>query len=214
VTDARNAPLSKIPQESQVEGSGQVGICDPGASPVMIVVVESPRKVTSASALWKETPIVVQDPETVVFADGRIVTPWAGPTATSRSWAGSPLPPARGSAAAAEAELGAPGGRALDFTRRLGASSERPSRRHHARDRCGFDHQTPGVVVAVCLDQHRNPAALDESGELERGTPEAVGERSGGNGVHRQIESRSGEFSSVGMTQVSRAASCQEPVSP
>jgi hypothetical protein len=74
VTDARNAPLSKIPQESQVEGSGQVGICDPGASPVMIVVVESPRKVKSASALWKATPIVVQDPETVVFADGRIVT--------------------------------------------------------------------------------------------------------------------------------------------
>jgi hypothetical protein len=74
VMDARNAPLSKLPQESQVEGSGQVGFCDPGASPVMIVVVESPRKVESASALWKETPIVVQDPETVVFADGRIVT--------------------------------------------------------------------------------------------------------------------------------------------
>jgi hypothetical protein len=40
----------------------------------MIVVVESPRKVQVASAQWKSTPIVVQKPETVVFADGRIVT--------------------------------------------------------------------------------------------------------------------------------------------
>ena len=40
----------------------------------MIVVVESPGRVKSASALWKGTPIVVEKPETVVFADGRIVT--------------------------------------------------------------------------------------------------------------------------------------------
>ena len=39
-----------------------------------IVVVESPRKVKSAAGLWKTTPVVLQDPETVVFADGRIVT--------------------------------------------------------------------------------------------------------------------------------------------
>jgi len=40
----------------------------------MIVVVPSPKKVESASELWKATPIVARDPETVVFADGRIVT--------------------------------------------------------------------------------------------------------------------------------------------
>jgi hypothetical protein len=40
----------------------------------MIIVVESPRQVKSASAQWKTTPIVVEKPETVVFADGRIVT--------------------------------------------------------------------------------------------------------------------------------------------
>jgi hypothetical protein len=72
--DVRQAPSPKAPKESRTARSDQVGICDPGASPVMIVVVESPRKVKSASALWKDTPIMVQDPEVVVFADGRIVT--------------------------------------------------------------------------------------------------------------------------------------------
>jgi hypothetical protein len=72
--DVRQAPLSKAPEQGGAEASEPVGICDPASSPVMIVVVESPRKVESASARWKATPIVVQDPETVVFADGRIVT--------------------------------------------------------------------------------------------------------------------------------------------
>jgi hypothetical protein len=72
--DVRQAPLSKAPDPSDAAGSGQAGICDPGATPVVIVVVPSPKKVESASELWKATPIVVRDPETVVFADGRIVT--------------------------------------------------------------------------------------------------------------------------------------------
>ena len=49
-------------------------MCDPASSPVMIVVVDSPHQVQSASALWRDTPKVVQEPEVVVFADGRIVT--------------------------------------------------------------------------------------------------------------------------------------------
>jgi len=73
-TPVSKALLSKRPAKPSAAGSDQVGICDPGASPVMIVVVESPQKVKSASALWKTTPIVVQEAETVVFADGRIVT--------------------------------------------------------------------------------------------------------------------------------------------
>ena len=72
--ERRQVPLARAPQESHGGGSEQAGICDPAASPVMIIVVESPRKVASASALWKDTPILVQDPETVVFTDGRIVT--------------------------------------------------------------------------------------------------------------------------------------------
>ena len=72
--DVRRAPLAKAPDPSDAAGSGQVGICDPGAAPVIIVVVPSPKKVESASELWKATPIVARDPETVVFADGRIVT--------------------------------------------------------------------------------------------------------------------------------------------
>ena len=72
--DIWSAPLPKAAQKGQAEGSGEAGICDPGAAPVMIVVVPSPKKVQSASELWKATPIVMRDPETVVFADGRIVT--------------------------------------------------------------------------------------------------------------------------------------------
>lgn len=72
--DVRKAPLSKAPPQSGAPAPGQVGICDPDSSPVMIVVVESPRKVKSAAGLWKTTPVVLQDSETVVFADGRIVT--------------------------------------------------------------------------------------------------------------------------------------------
>lgn len=72
--DARQSPLARPPARDDTRGSGQVGICDPSSSPVMIVVVESPKQVKSASAQWKTTPIVVQKPETVVFADGRIVT--------------------------------------------------------------------------------------------------------------------------------------------
>ena len=68
--EVRQSPLSGAPARSDTQGSEQVGICDPGASPVMIVVVESPRKVASASALWKATPILVQKPETVVFPMG------------------------------------------------------------------------------------------------------------------------------------------------
>jgi len=72
--EVRQPPLARAPEKVDAQGSGQVGICDTGSSPVMIVVVESPRKVQSASALWKATPIVLQEAETVVFADGRIVT--------------------------------------------------------------------------------------------------------------------------------------------
>jgi hypothetical protein len=72
--ETRQPPLSKPPRRSPAQPSEQVGICDPGSSPVMIVVVESPKQVRSASAQWKTTPIVVEKPETVVFADGRIVT--------------------------------------------------------------------------------------------------------------------------------------------
>ena len=72
--DVRRSPFSKAPEKRHAQGSDQVGICDSATSPVLIVVVESPRKVKSASALWKDTPIMVQDPEVVVFADGRIVT--------------------------------------------------------------------------------------------------------------------------------------------
>jgi hypothetical protein len=72
--ERRQVPLARAPEESRGGGSEQAGICDPADSPIMIVVVESPRKVASASAQWKTTPILVQDPETVVFTDGRIVT--------------------------------------------------------------------------------------------------------------------------------------------
>jgi hypothetical protein len=72
--DVGKPPLAAPPQEPEAPGSSQVGICDRSSSPVMIVVVESPRKVKSAAGLWKATPVVLQDPETVVFADGRIVT--------------------------------------------------------------------------------------------------------------------------------------------
>jgi hypothetical protein len=72
--EVREAPLSKPPARVDAQAAAQVGICDPDSSPVMIVVVESPRKVKSAAGLWKATPVVLQDPETVVFADGRIVT--------------------------------------------------------------------------------------------------------------------------------------------
>jgi len=54
--------------------SEQAGICEPGEAPVTIVVVKSASKVRSAAALWESTPVVSQDAETVVFADGRIVT--------------------------------------------------------------------------------------------------------------------------------------------
>jgi hypothetical protein len=72
--DVRKPPLAAPPRKRDAPGSGQVGICDPDSSPVMIVVVESPRKVKSAAGLWKTTPVLAEDPETVVFADGRIVT--------------------------------------------------------------------------------------------------------------------------------------------
>jgi hypothetical protein len=88
--DVRHSPLSKAPEDSHTQESGQVGICDTGSSPVMIVVVESPQRVQSASALWKATPIVVQEAETVVFADGRIVTSQieaAGEHLQSLGWA-------------------------------------------------------------------------------------------------------------------------------
>jgi hypothetical protein len=60
----------------------------------MIVVVESPRKVKSASARWKDTPIVRQDAETVVFSDGRIVTSQVeatGPLLQSLGWTHRPI---------------------------------------------------------------------------------------------------------------------------
>ena len=87
--DVRRSPFSKAPEKRHAQGSDQVGICEPGASPVMIVVVESPRKVQSASALWKATPIVVQKADTVVFSDGRIVTSQieeTGPLLQSLGW--------------------------------------------------------------------------------------------------------------------------------
>jgi hypothetical protein len=65
-------------------------MCEPGASPVMIVVVDSPEQVKSASALWKGTPILVEEPHTVVFADGRVVTSRveaAGDHVQSLGWA-------------------------------------------------------------------------------------------------------------------------------
>jgi len=74
VPEVRESPFSNAPAEGDTRGSGPVGICEPGASPVMIVVVDSPGRVKSAAALWKATPIVIEKPETVVFADGRIVT--------------------------------------------------------------------------------------------------------------------------------------------
>jgi hypothetical protein len=88
-TDVRRSPFSKAPEKRHARGSDQVGICEPGASPVMIVIVESPRKVQSASALWKATPIVVQKADTVVFSDGRIVTSQieeTGPLLQSLGW--------------------------------------------------------------------------------------------------------------------------------
>jgi len=72
--EVRQSPLSRPPARNDTRGSDQVGICDPASSPVIIVVVETPKQVKSASAQWKTTPIVVEKPETVVFADGRIVT--------------------------------------------------------------------------------------------------------------------------------------------
>jgi hypothetical protein len=87
--DVRHSPFAKTPEKSVAQGSGQVGICDPDSSPVMIIVVESPRKVQTASALWKATPIVVRKPETVVFSDGRIVTSQVeetGPLLQSLGW--------------------------------------------------------------------------------------------------------------------------------
>lgn len=72
--EARQSPLARPPARDDTRGSEQVGICDPDSSPVMIVVVESPRQVKSAAAQWKTTPVLVKKPETVVFADGRIVT--------------------------------------------------------------------------------------------------------------------------------------------
>jgi hypothetical protein len=92
--DVRRSPLSKAPEKRPAQGSGQVGICEPGASPVMIVVVESPRKVQSASARWKETPVVVQKADTVVFSDGRIVTSQVeetGPLLQSLGWTHRPI---------------------------------------------------------------------------------------------------------------------------
>jgi hypothetical protein len=72
--DARRAPRSKAPEESGAAQSKPAGICEPGASPVMIVVVDSPERVKSVSALWKGTPTLVEEADTVVFADGRVVT--------------------------------------------------------------------------------------------------------------------------------------------
>ena len=72
--ETRQVPLAKAPEASRTDRSEQARICDPADSPVMIIVVESPRKVALASSQWKNTPILVQEPETVVFADGRIVT--------------------------------------------------------------------------------------------------------------------------------------------
>ena len=88
--DVRQAPSPRAPAPSRAAPSEQAGICDPGSSPVMIVVVESPRKVQSASALWKDTPIMVREPEVGVFADGRIVTSSpeaAGQRVQSLGWA-------------------------------------------------------------------------------------------------------------------------------
>ena len=87
--EVRQPPLAKTPRSPVAQGSGQVGICDPGSSPVMIVVVESPRKVKSASARWKTTPVMVEKPGTVVFSDGRIVTSQleaTGPLLQSLGW--------------------------------------------------------------------------------------------------------------------------------
>jgi hypothetical protein len=56
----------------------------------MIVVVDSPEQVKAASALWKGTPILVEEAHTVVFADGRIVTSRveaAGDHVQSLGWA-------------------------------------------------------------------------------------------------------------------------------
>jgi len=72
--DARRAPRSKAREESPAAQPEPAGICEPGASPVMIVVVDSPEQVKAASALWKGTPILVEESHTVVFADGRVVT--------------------------------------------------------------------------------------------------------------------------------------------
>lgn len=71
----REAPPLVAPRPHASPGaSEQAGICEPGEAPVTIVVVKSASKVRSAAALWESTPVVAQDSETVVFADGRIVT--------------------------------------------------------------------------------------------------------------------------------------------
>ena len=88
--DARRAPRSKAGEQNRAAPSEPAGICEPGSSPVMIVVVESPEKVKSAAALWKGTPILVEEAHTVVFADGRIVTSRveaAGDHVQSLGWA-------------------------------------------------------------------------------------------------------------------------------
>jgi hypothetical protein len=88
--DVREAPAPKAPASGPAVAVPEGGICEPGSGPVMIVVVESPAKVKSASALWEATPILARDPETVVFADGRIVTSRveaAGEQLQSLGWA-------------------------------------------------------------------------------------------------------------------------------
>ena len=87
--EVRQPPLARTPAKRRPQESGRVGICDPDSSPVMIVVVESPRQVQSASARWKATPIIRQQAETVVFSDGRIVTSEVeatGPLLQSLGW--------------------------------------------------------------------------------------------------------------------------------
>jgi hypothetical protein len=72
--NAREVPLTGARQESLTAASEPTGLCEPGDPPVTIVVVKSAKKVRSAAALWEATPVVARDSETVVFADGRIVT--------------------------------------------------------------------------------------------------------------------------------------------
>jgi len=70
------------------------GMCGPRNEPVLVVLVESPQQVRAAAEGISRTRPLVNESDTVIFADGRVVTSSLASTSThlnALGWASRPI---------------------------------------------------------------------------------------------------------------------------